>query len=587
MARKRSSTYVPAASKKQRTSAPIEVPKKASTLVNLPPEVLDQVLSYLVVIPWDPVDGLWGSGIERLFRRNVMQINRYIRKQAIDLMVRSTLWVHIVCQTRAAYKRLRWHLKRLPAVPSKYRSILPSELPGLHLEFGQPGNLRRTRSFTEDDTNLVFPFNFQSIAMIIGSLIGSSTDIQSLTIRQDHLSPQLERVITQQIHSLVPLLRHDLDVTITNSHANKIVYPRHKKQKMTSSFPRADDLMSIVLNLDTYDRKLEATLLCMHYNFVLFIVTDHDPYVGFDDEFEPLLTGPLVAWAGSTGALCQPGWQTDPNNLERMRRARTLHYLEYRACLGYMEGVREYGYDFVFCNYVEISNMPGINHGSPRWRRDIFNVFYGLPDFELAQLHHARALIYWHRHQYYEEMIHDGILEEDEGNNEEENMVAALMWAYYAWSLDMKNKIYSRFLRRLIEEADEFLVGEALEYMLTYHEANNADSFGGDPILLVEWCREGNTRQNISRAQQIARLADVAYDKRRGDELPKEHDPDERWHAQDRFLKPEDYDEACEGGECFCCKGGLKVELLNDNSEDEDPVGQSFSHVAPWSQWNL
>lgn len=620
------------ASKRQRIAVPPEVPtgvpEKVSPLLQLPPEVLDQVFSYLVVIPWHPENGMWGNGMwggggDHFLGRNVMRINHVIRKQCIDLVVRNTLWVHVK-YSRAACKRLRRHSRRLPILPKPFRSALPNKLPGLHLEFGQPEVLRQTRSFREEDANFIFAFNFQSIALLVGTLIGSSRDVQCLTIWQDHLSPQLELVITQQIHSLIPLLRHDLDVTVFDSNQDRTVYSRQSNHELTNSFPRADELMSIVLNLDAHGRKLEATLLCMHYNFVLFSVTSHDPYIGHEDEFAPLITGPLIAWAGNTGSLSQPGWETEPNNIERTRRARTLHYLEYRACLGYTAGVEAYGYDFALVNYVEVANLLGLRLGSPRWVRDNFDVCYGLPNFELAQMHHARALIYWHRSEYYLSMIDDGSLIVIDGVDSDTNQITSLICTYYAWLLDMNNKTYSRFLRRLAKEAEPLLVQDAMDYILTGHDTEDAKRFAVDLGLLAGWCINGDTKQSFTRAQQTAKAADVAYDQRRGDEFPVELDPDERRHKQNRLLKLDrsvryystdciyglTADMSCGGDECFHCSGGFDLSVLRtdgdngddggdddgDNDEDSDSdeeekdngtFGQRFSDVAPWLNWTL
>lgn len=277
---------------------------------------------------------------------------------------------------------------------------------------------------------------------------------------------------------------------------------------------RADETISIIQELDRRGRKLEATLLCMYEGFSGTCLAEYDPRIG-----------PLTEWAHSSGGLGLSDWLNDSSNLDRMKHIRNMHYVEYRACKGYIEGVKRYGYSFAKLHYQPLTNLPTSNIGNPRWYNAPNAIWFGLPDHEFAEMHFARALVIDHLWRHFDRFLKDGMLNAEQQLFDEDLKTEAFCWAYYAWSLDKDNPDFREFLITALTDPFptdvDWTRSELLRQRRQLDRLNHREVFGGHPRLMEDWAVHSNIMEYFSRAQKIAKLADVSYDSRRGDDLPK------------------------------------------------------------------
>lgn len=552
-------------------------------LFDLPTEVLDLVISHVITVPWHPVNGAFSLGvIGALFPKQLIHANRLLRQRTIDVVSKSVLWLEVNCRDRSAMHGIRGLKLAFPTFPSAYSNLLSDSIQKVSFELGDPKRaLRTTRSLQEEHAIFLFPFNYQSLTVLSSRLLGCVREIKHVTIHVSQLSAAFQHVLEQQIMPIARFFRYSLNVEILRKNrkphkiAKKILEPLHGiAQKIL-------EIIDMMCDLDNNGLKLEATLLCIYHGLHLKVLAEFDPEIGR-----------LSDWAHPTGKLGLPDWQTDPVNLARMKAIRSLHHIEYRACLGYIEAVDTFGYEFARCHYEAVSNLPLINLGNARWADTMNNISYGLPDHELAEMHFAKALVFQHIWLDYDSFLEDRLLDGDWEYSHENTASEAFCWAYYAWSLDMNNLNYGKLLLDLETTCDhDSLVAfwcemQANDDDASHHSGN--EYYRIHPKVLRDWTLTSeHALEYLGRAQEVAKLADVQYDKRRAQELPSGFTEASRKAQKDMFQlgRPwERWGHDVKVEEHHSVRFDEDVLVGSGDGLDDGDYLQDFHDIAPWDE---
>lgn len=130
-------------------------------LLDLPTEMLDNVLSYIIEILSRPSNAALNADvIAELFPQEATQVNQLLHQRTTDVAFKSVLWLEFTCLDRAAIKIVKDLDIALPVVPPAYQSLLPSSLEEVSFSFGSAKQtLRTTRIFTEENASFLFPFD--------------------------------------------------------------------------------------------------------------------------------------------------------------------------------------------------------------------------------------------------------------------------------------------------------------------------------------------------------------------------------------------------------------------------------------------
>lgn len=545
-------------------------------LLNTPREILDNILSHIIIIPSHPENGVFkDDAIVELFPRELVHVNKYLRQAVTDYVSKSVLWMEVTSRDKSAMTALQRFNLQVPFFPIEYEHLLPKSLKKVTLEVGKPGHqIRNTRSVKVENATVLFPFNYQSYSQLSLLLMTCNVSIQHLTIRTSQLSAPLEKVFLQQILPTTKLLRHRINIEIRSTGDKKESLPRHAVDKLEGVGQIIIEMMETIQSLDEHGHKLEATLLCMYYGH----------YVRVWGEIDPIVNGSLIEWGEPGGALDQDDWKTNPENLQRVKLLRCVNYIEYRACLGYVEGVNTYGYEFTKIQHQSHANLALGNWANFRWIEANYILWYGLPDHELAQMHHAKALVFYTFWQFYDCFEDDDTTADLDLDLEEDLAVDALTWAFYAWSLDMDNPRYRKFLLRVYEHLHREEIEDVHDQVAenTYDMYNNYGhiNFGGHPEILEDWTLHGSELEYLDSAKEIAKLVKVQYDDRKADELPQGYT--NRSDVIQRELFFASAREACYNqGIDFEEYGMLNTDIVEDKSWDGD-YWERFTDIAPW-----
>lgn len=88
-------------------------------LPDLPNELLDRVLSFVIQVPCHPENGALNADvIAELFSAATTQVNQRLRQRTIHVVSASVLWLELKCRDRAAIKVVRDVNVALPVVPA-------------------------------------------------------------------------------------------------------------------------------------------------------------------------------------------------------------------------------------------------------------------------------------------------------------------------------------------------------------------------------------------------------------------------------------------------------------------------------------
>lgn len=90
---------------------------------------------------------------------------------------------------------------------------------------------------------------------------------------------------------------------------------------------------------------------------------------------------------------------------------RTLHHIEHRACIGYIEGANICDCPFARAHYGTVTGFSMFQSEIWRWIYEPAYKWFCLPTHELAELHHTRSLImFLHLYEYSHRLASDGLL---------------------------------------------------------------------------------------------------------------------------------------------------------------------------------
>lgn len=403
----------------------------------------------------------------------------------------------------------------------------------------------------------------------------------SSTYTISRLPLHLETVVDDQVR---PMLMHlDLQASVYSA------APHNDGVKsLTSGFLKymktvhseIDVVMTLIQNLDHVGRTLEASLVALHCGGSLISKAKWiDPTLSADVWISDLVNDDYL----SRRAL-----------LARMRLIRTLHHIEYRACLAYMSATEAYGFDFVASRFYCAQTQY-------RWTLSKGNLdFYGLPNHELAELCHMRALTYAHKANFTHSVLHvvqQDFIDEKEG---EDFLFPAVKHAYIAWRLDKRNVKYAALFQKIVREHEEQV--PKLLSMATTDCAREDDTTAilkyidhdgqervcrgtidvscGCPPYDGEDADEEDDDYFIMdptylwRAREVAKRADVAYDRRREVELSElEYQEEDEVEILTELL--DDF------------KSGMKFNQWGIEQDDVDAFNKKEVEANVWKNWSM
>lgn len=528
-------------------------------LTILPEEVLDRIISYVVYSPNHAGTGVLPKESYRaLFRPQVIHVNRRLRSCALAQIARDVLWIKIRCDTARIDEHMETFGLKPPQLPKIWASCLPKDLPSLTVSF--PNN----DSKLCHPNDILIPFNFNTLAYLFRHIIQRCCSMHNMDFEYHANSPAHSQIIRDQVKPLYKLLYFD---SMEESPTGLICRPNGINDDWSSG-ARADELLQVVQDLDAKGCKLEATLLCLHRHFVVAANSAISPEVGA-----------LKDWLSASSALERDDWQTNPANLERMRIIRTMWYLEYRAFLGWAEAQKTFRNSKIMApDQFDPSQMSGsllrwpFGIESPevtfgRWI-GIDNNIFGLLNCEMAQVAHARALVFQLLLKYWDEDVYGEFF--DRMNAEYRTM----FYAACAWYLSPYNEVYSSLLRSIMETASEKQLRDLRArcvYWVEYWESNDGAWVHPWNTWTDDVWVQDMTENAMGRSFWLSINAEIRFE----DRYEKEDRTDWAKLFQ-RFTNPEGLgDHPC----CkFCDEFELNIHLLESNARD--PYAEE---VADWS----
>lgn len=191
-------------------------PEKSFSLFNLPIEVFNLFLSYIIEIPWHPEKGVFNlDTLIEFCPPEVFHVNRSIRQRSLDVVCKNVLWIELKCSKRRTLSNLQGMKYKLPLVPLAYRELLPLTIQKVSFELGDPNvSLRTTRTVTNESAVLLFPFNYDSIAVFSSSIMACVMNTHQLAIRTSQLSTFSQRIVDQRVMLQVRLFHNYFDIDI-------------------------------------------------------------------------------------------------------------------------------------------------------------------------------------------------------------------------------------------------------------------------------------------------------------------------------------------------------------------------------------
>lgn len=494
---------------------PSNEPTRPSRLLSLPDELLDQIVSHVIPVPWHPKNGPLISKSYRDLFVSTLRVNKKLRQHTINAILRNTLWIRFklgAVDVRGQYGWLNETLPKLDPL-GLHRNSQSTASVTLSIT-KRPHDFFNTGSKHE---TFNFPYNPATLSLLYAIIRDQKFHGVSSTFTVSHLPAHLKVVVNSQIGPVLKCLELRSPLSGAAQDILKMM-PKTSDSIFTKELlsKEIDDTMALIQNLDRAGRPLEASLIALRRGDDLihkFYYRDHSLHT--------------LHWLHQ---IRQVGYVTREENLERMRQLRTIHHIEYRACLAYISGANAFRYLFVKNHYLDFRC---------RWmtRNPICN-FYGLPDHELAQLYHMRALMSAHKAEYLEALECDPLVRIDECKTPD-LIFPAVKHAYIAWRLDKHNVRYAAFFQSLLQKyPDEFL---DLQYRIDASEEEEwkyntvrtftfTDIDGHSRVWggTIDVCCEANVdfgRSNIFhpellwRVREISKRANVAYDQRREVEL--------------------------------------------------------------------
>ncbi|KAK5939713.1 hypothetical protein PMZ80_008093 [Knufia obscura] len=483
---------------------------KPCLILGLPDEILNTILSYVITVPWHPLNATYPQvAVQRLFGANMLFVTRRLRQMGIGVIATQCLWIRVTCHTSQIHALLRSTLNRAPVLRPPERALLPVGLPHISIDLGLQSHRQNTNESSamegapSVDQSVIFPYNPHTYAKLYAKITDHATVMQSVVVQTNELPPRLQRIADSEI---IPLLVLDQGTSYARStFCNEIITSDLK--------PRVDRLMSMIQQLDKQNLRLQATLLCMYRGYTLHAETTHNTDIQLD----------LGQW---TQDLATGNRMYHTSSVERMRLVRTIHYIEHRACMGFLEAAELYGLKFCKAHVHGLLYLPDhiLSH---RWTTEPHFRWFGLPDHELAELHYARALLHRHYVRYCKVYAPMGVYMDRAPSTIELASLIPLShqtrrYAFHAWCLNSQNTTYRTMLRNMPYDGLEMQVAQRRgEYQTP---DGTTRTWGGHWDFTTNWKRSEDVMPYFDQAQQIGRLAPVEYDSRRGDELPRPFD---------------------------------------------------------------
>lgn len=193
--KRKSSEFSSRAKRHKAFSTSTELSGESLSILNLPLEILDQILAYIIKIPWHPRNATFPkSAICHLFSPNALHINRLLRTRALHVISSTSLWMNIKCMDRSVDDSLNGLENVVPAVPEVFKARLLDPLPEVTLEIG---SLPRgaTRKSARTQKSVLFPFNYHSFSIIYPRIMTCARYVQCLNIRILPMSSSLQSIV--------------------------------------------------------------------------------------------------------------------------------------------------------------------------------------------------------------------------------------------------------------------------------------------------------------------------------------------------------------------------------------------------------
>lgn len=490
-------------------------------LLDLPNEVLDMVLSYIPKIPChSPTVILTNNTMKNLLPASVLQVNHLLRQVSIRAIGQRCLWLHIKSILEDGAALVNDLKDVLGCLTANERAFVPGRVHEVTITIRMNGDDQAgpsTRHTTTDANSIFLPYSYQSFVTLCETLLYDSDWISRITFQHPWLPLNLQRIVENQMLPTAKLFNCHVDLEYVSPNIGQQIPRRAGPWK--SIVRDMDSTMEVVQEMDANHQYWEASIACMYRLFHL----QESPNDQALERTRHLLF--------TTRGLCHPAWKLHATSLERMRVVRTKHHLRHRASLAFVRAWREHGMAWVNNHHHHVIDLSeedddGFCSGlltEPSYAR------FGLPDHELAELHHAKALIYelWDRDYVEIHRVHSTGRETRRTIKER-----CVREAWCAWRYDMKSVAYCAHLKHICEQRrfSAHVVhlrmansGYPLDWYPGYHALDiDLRPFGwpDTPENREACASEPWTLPVINRAKTVAKLADVAYDTRRGDEYP-------------------------------------------------------------------
>lgn len=509
-----------------------------------------------------------------MFPAGLLQTNRALRRRGLDWITRKCLWIRVDFLSRSIRREFEALESLIPNLPEAYRDALTTDLPGVKFVLGgSEMSAKRARSFNQDTMSLLFPFNYQSFAALYGRMLALNYNYTLAKIELSDLPIYLRRIVDVQILPIVELIRVRWHISITEPTGKTENLKRYPSWNLRVA-PQLKKVMAMIQALDAEGCTLEASILCMYYGHILVLSAVRCPTIGS-----------MTNWLEMEEGIAASNWLDTPWNISRMCFVRTLSYIESRALYAYQEGVRQYGHQFVKRHYNDVVRFHNGQRAKYRWLDQTNEFWHGLPDHEVAKMLHVQALAIEHNNSYLVRLIEDDpkndLVREMRQDGRTGDCEAAYL-ALRAWNLDMGNLEYATTLHSMVQVAP-YILDELREY-ISEHEFLLLDDL--KPETGPE-DRAGNPNLKF-RAQRLAWLADVAYDKRREADMPTRKTGGQDFKAVKRLMGTESAKEIVE--RCLSTgenKTFLRWEEFDIKSDDMWNTKISYLHddIAPWHCW--
>lgn len=449
---------------------------RADALTNLPPEMIDLILSYSIQFPdSDHYEYSVQSHTLHAFMAPIAQTSRTLRQRSFHLIWANCFWINFKINSSKAAEMFVAETEFIPRVPTILCSQLPPSMSFLELEVGarkdKPQFDRRTRAFDDATRTFILPYSFDSCNRICSYVadLALSWQLGSVVIRYKPYNKVSNDILTTYIIPSIATIRNldrvEFDVPEESKPSNFTI------AKMVDETARASDLLRAAENVieiaNKYESKGRTDEAGLKFLYSYWILIEAEMFLPHPSDWrhgeredDPDIDE--VALGLAPPARCVIG-----NKLRQ-----SIHEIEYRACLALQRFCEIHGLAWIASH----EKLLGID--SCRWIAEPSFTWFGLSASELAQVHHARVVVARLQDEWEDSIYKDFEWEADDDCVDLEEI-------YLAHWLDNENHAISELLAELKSSPSEQGERNFEKRMQLRRYAHTA--WRGDSFMLREW----------------------------------------------------------------------------------------------------